>query len=584
MKTLLLHPDDSARRGPWTSKKWDLIVDLGKSTEETAAAWQRLYGCPVVRLQSFREGEDPRAAGERLRSHFGRLIDSAGIDWWELTSLYVHAELETAMAMRRLLAGADLNGEFFCSRAEWPVSGFAALHGTDLRPLSRVAQGKVTGRVRHYARALGRLKVSQALDIAWDKYDPGYRWRSRFRRREERRSTSVVLVPSAYTNVSRSASGYAALVPEQNFLLVATRRSALSFERVANLSISHLAEYAGSVQGDDEYAQLMGGWSAFREELVNVPELALLNRSGVLEPVAKWLRTGLAIRDAWRAVLEREPVSAVFCGDDSNWHTRLPVLLARKLGLPTLDFHHGALDGRFLLKTLSSEFYLAKTEMERDYLTRVCRVPSERVLLGGGEPVEAINRASGADRRPHILFFSEPYESAGARPEEVYRELLPSLSRIAADHGRTLIIKLHPFENAQERRRLMEAALGSLAGAVKLVGGALLPTLVESAWFGITVESSTVLDCTKRGVPCFHCPWFGLTPYGYGAQFARFGIGHALRSPGELALIPQMLEEWLGRSEDKVRQRIDRTPEILRQVFAGRAVHAPSLQNQHRTE
>ena len=82
-------------------------------------------------------------------------------------------------------------------------------------------------------------------------------------------------------------------------------------------------------------------------------------------------------------VLSEERISAVMCGDDSNIYTRLPVLLARQQGIPTLDFHHGALDGRFLLKNLSSDLYLAKGEMERDYLVRICRLPAERVIVAG---------------------------------------------------------------------------------------------------------------------------------------------------------------------------------------------------------
>src|SRR3974390_1342513 len=32
MRVLLLHPDDSPRQGPWSRQRWDLIVDLGKSS------------------------------------------------------------------------------------------------------------------------------------------------------------------------------------------------------------------------------------------------------------------------------------------------------------------------------------------------------------------------------------------------------------------------------------------------------------------------------------------------------------------------------------------------------------------------
>ena len=58
------------------------------------------------------------------------------------------------------------------------------------------------------------------------------------------------------------------------------------------------------------------------------PELRVLVQAGVLDPFPGWIRDGLSARDAWREVLEREPVGGVLCGDDSNLYTRLPVLLA----------------------------------------------------------------------------------------------------------------------------------------------------------------------------------------------------------------------------------------------------------------
>ena len=137
MKTLLLHPDDSPRRGPWASQKWDRIVDLGKCSEATAAAWQTLFGCPVVRLQAWRRNlEDPRLAGQILRHGFGQLLDEQGLDWWDLTSLHVHAEVETAIALRRLAAEADLNGDLYATRPDWPVSGIGILLNREIQSFS----------------------------------------------------------------------------------------------------------------------------------------------------------------------------------------------------------------------------------------------------------------------------------------------------------------------------------------------------------------------------------------------------------------------------------------------------------------
>jgi hypothetical protein len=545
VRVLLLHPEDSPRYGPWARQQWDLIVDLGNSSETAGAAWQKLVGCPVLRLESFRHSvDDPRSAGEILRSGFGQLMDDCGLDWWELTSLFVHAELETAIALRRLAASGDSSGELFSTRPDWPVSGFATLLGRDVRSFSETAKTSAFGRLRRYARAFSKLSASQMVEVFWDKYDSGYEWRSRLIARTRRISESVVLLPSAYTNVSRMAAAYASLLPEQRFLLVATRRSGLQFDRPSNVNVTQLARYAKAGKHNSENATILSSWAILRAQLQEIPEVDLLSRAGVLDPFERWFRTGLAVRDAWRCVLDHEPVTAVLCGDDSNWYTRLPVMLGRMRGLPTVDFHHGAFDGRYLLKRLSSDFYLAKSEMERDYLLRVCHLPAERVLVGAPvEPNPLRTATQGADQSS-IIFFSEPAESFGGRTEEVYRELIPPLLQIADKHRRTLILKLHPFENARERSRLLESALGPERRAkVKIVSGPLSAELLETAWFGITVESTTAVDCARHSAPCFLCEWLVAMPFGYIQQYARFGIGRLIRSPSDLAEIPRILCE-----------------------------------------
>jgi len=564
VKTLLLHPDDSPRRGPWASQKWDRIVDLGKCSEATAAAWQILFSCPVVRLRAWRRNvEDPRLAGQILRRGFGQLIDEQGLDWWDLTSLHVHAEVETAIALCRLAAEADLGGELYATRPDWPVAGVGILLNSGVQSFLPSRENDITGRL---ARAFMNLKAAQWLEIFWDKYDPSYRWRSKLVRSNSRSSGPAVLIPSAYTNVSRGASAYARLVPETQFLLVATRSSGLQFEAPANVSTAHLASYARPTT--NESFGLLERWRNIIPLLKQVPELDLLERSGQFAPFHAWLEAGPAVRDAWNEVFEREPVKGVLCGDDTNWYTRLPVILASGKGIPTVDFHHGAFDGRYLLKTMACDTYLAKNEMERDYLTRICELPCDRIVVGRMNGTSQMPKRADVRRRQNIVFFSEPYENAGGRPEEIYRELLPALVILASKQQCKLILKLHPFENPRERASLVVRALGSdTAQTVTIFDGPLTDELLDSARFGLTVESTTVLDCAQRGVPCFQCEWLVSTPFAYVQQFARFGVGRLLRSPAEISDIPRILEQWNDRPNPEDGYEAS-AADILRQSFS----------------
>jgi len=268
-------------------------------------------------------------------------------------------------------------------------------------------------------------------------------------------------------------------------------------------------------------------------------------------------------------VIQREPVCAVMCGDDSNIYTRLPVMLAERRKIPTVDFHHGAMDGRYLLKRLSCDAYLAKNEMERDYLLRVCELPPEKVVLAAPASAQTDSAADGGpSERSQVVFFSEPYENAGMRAEEVYREVLPPLCRLARERGRGVILKLHPFESVSERNRLVGSLLPEEDfKRIKTVDGPLSQRLLSNTWFGVTVESTTALDCYLRGVPCFVCAWLTLLPFGYVQQYERFGIAQILRDPTELDEIAGFLAGL--RSSPSLPESFWKTaePEALRRLL-----------------
>jgi hypothetical protein len=415
-----------------------------------------------------------------------------------------------------------------------------------LRSFSENSMTHLIARAKHYERLFHRFSARQIKQIFLDKYDPGYKLRSRFASNVRVVPEPIVLLPSAYGNVSRMAASYARLLPEQSFLLVATRQSAKEFERPPNVQVRDLASYANTKPPFGEIASILERWKTVENELRAVHEFDVLSRAGVFHSFRGWFRNCLRARNAWREVLDREPVSAVLCGDDSNIYTRLPVMLASNRRIPTVDFHHGAMDGRYLLKDLPCDVYLAKNEMERDYLLRVCGLPSERVAIGAATPGRLGSLRQ--DRPPvqkSIVLFSEPYENATMRAEELYRELLPQLCRVARKEGCGLVIKLHPFESAPERRKLVRALLTDEDHSlVTVIDGPLSEQLLSQTWFGITGESTTVMNCLLHGIPCFLMGWLRLSSYGYVDQYARFGLGDIVKNVDDVEHLPRRLEKF----------------------------------------
>ena len=386
MRVLLLQPEDSPGAGPWSRERWDLIVDLGKSSQFSADAWSRQHGCPVLRTDSFREGVgDVRRVRDMFSAGRGRLIDEEGIDWWDLTFLDVEQDALTVLALRRVVEEVS-SAELWATRSGRPAGLLAVMLKRTLRTFERKGLARSAALALRYAGLARRFSTAQIKEIFLDKYDSGYRWRARFSRRRQPCVEPVVLVPSAYGNVSRMAAAYARQLPQQAFLTVATRQSGRQFAPPANVQVRDLADYAKAVAPLAEITSLQERWTKLRSDLSEIPNLQVLADAGVLDPVSDWIRDGLSVRDAWREVLESEPVCGVLCGDDSNRYTALPVLLAARRKIPTVDFHHGAFDGRYLMKRLPCDVYLAKNEMERDYLLRVCGLPGERVVIGGPSP------------------------------------------------------------------------------------------------------------------------------------------------------------------------------------------------------
>ena len=80
-------------------------------------------------------------------------------------------------------------------------------------------------RIHYYTREIAKFPPAQLLQILGDKYDAGYRLRRLGSARPKKSQRPVILLPSAYVNVSRTELQYAAMLPDSDFLLVTTRRS-----------------------------------------------------------------------------------------------------------------------------------------------------------------------------------------------------------------------------------------------------------------------------------------------------------------------------------------------------------------------
>ena len=561
MRVLLLQPEDSPERRPWSRQHWDLIVDLGKSSLFSEERWTRHFGCPVLRADSFRHGiADAKHVREMFSTGRGPLVDEEGIDWWGLMSLLVAPYALTLPALLSVAKEISASAELWATRPGGAAGVVALALRSSLQTFEPNGLARSAARAMHYAGLIRRFSAAQFTEIFLDKYDSGYRWRSRVAVCQPRCDKPVVLLPSAYGNVSRMAAAYARLLPERPFLMIATRRSARQFVAPANVEVRDLATYARADSAAAEVTSLTERWMKLRADLCESPELRVLVRAGLLDSFPGWIRDGMSARNAWREVLEREPVEGVLCGDDSNLYTRLPVLLAVRRKIKTVDFHHGALDGRYALKDLPCDLYLAKNEMERDYLLRVCGLPAEKVVLGAPAPG---NTPSTIE--PHhpsqssAILFSEPYELVGMRADEVYRELLPSLCRLARQSGRGVIVKLHPFESLSQRRRMLRDILSPEdRDLVTVVDRPLTSELLARAWFGITVESTTVIDCLRNGICCFLCGWLSLSPYEYAQQYARFGVGEVLQDARQLSEIPSRLAGISESAADEVESLGDR--------------------------
>jgi hypothetical protein len=545
MRVLLIDPEDDLQGEPWGFLRWDRVIDLGGAGAEAYARAAAGFRCSVIALNGFRENfREMRRVRDLMAVGMGQLTDSFGLDWWELTAILVHEYLEIAFLLGELTKSFGSQDEVHVSRPGLYADILRLPLGTRVHTFPMPAH-RQRGGLRHYIKTFRKFPALQLLEILWDKTDAGYQIRGSFSSKPKPQADAVVLTPSSYVNVSRTAAEYAEILPEARFLLVATRRSGWIKNLPTNVVATWLRRYASLriPSRKLEYRDLLKRWGLLRNDLRAVPEIRTLDELGYLNRFSNWFARGLEIRDAWRNVLESEPVQAVICADDTNPHTHIPLLLAAHRGLPTIACHHGALDGRYMFKRTHADVVLVKGEMEKDYLVRGCAIPPKRVEIGA--PARPAYLREEAGDKSCIVFFSEPYEVGGGRSRSFYEDILPPLAEMAWAEKKKLVIKLHPSESLSERSHLVKQILRPAKRRVTLVvGGTLQAELMNHAWFGVAVLSTVAVECALRGIPCFLCAWLESSHYGYVAQFARFNAGIRLEKAGDLREIPNFLRSY----------------------------------------
>jgi hypothetical protein len=534
MRVLLVHPDDDFKKV--RGKTWDLIIDMGRAPVATYHRWEQLAECEVRSLHDCaQEIEDLYVTRRLLHPGFGGMVDCHGVDWWDILVPELLPKTLTLMLIERQARLLAAGREMYTTRPSWIASTLAARLGVGLRT---AGSGWWKHRLR-YGSLLTRLDGKQLAQLFEDKFRI-----HRFADVFSGDPRPVILLPSAYVNGSRTAIHIAERMPQHDFLLMYTRSSGKLSSLPANVRM-HALRVDSTPSDSSEMAGLLAGWEALKIRLTaQSKEFAFANCTGAFNHVPTLLRHGISMRDAWARVFDYANVTGLICTDDSNPPTRIPLVLARTRGLPTAICHHGALDYLMAVKSFSADSYIAKSSLERDYLHRVCGLPADKILELPSPPENVRDSFEQSIKADWLVFFSEPYEDKYWRSDEIYAELIPQLIALSSRMGLKLVFKIHPFESVKAHRRRLRRFAVNGAKNIKIIAGPPMDELYRKTRIAVTVQSTTALECARRGIPVFLCAWLRDAYSGYVAQFAHFGVGYPLTSAAQIADIP----EWLDRA------------------------------------
>jgi hypothetical protein len=578
MKILVVHPDDSLEVGAWAATRWDWAIDLGWSGRHAYSQKSERLGYRVFSIYELPDsGWHRNRLREILALGLEQVVDSESVDWWDVFSALPHQQIEQLLLLSALSEQIPQDAEIFATRPHFALRALSLLLNREIKSFSADrltgdSQPGFQARCHRYLKATFALRPAQIVEIAFDKWDADYQLRRHFGRAPKTSSTPVVLLPSAYSNVSRAQVAYARMLPNRRFLLVVTRRNGRLQTVPSNVHFCSLASYAPPppVSRNEERTRLLARWQKMQNDLFETNSvLRLAKKLGVFDGFANFLKPGLGVRDAWREVFANEPIAAVLSADEYNPYTRLPILLAKSRKLRTVFCDHGALGSSFGFRRPVSDTYLVKCEMARDYNIEWCGLAADKILVGG--PLEAPNLPlSNPKQKDYIVFYSEAYELSSARTADFYAELLPELCSLASRTNRKVIVKLHPFESLRVRRALIGRVLSpEHRSLVEIRAGPMTPDLFARAWCSLTVESSVAVESTLKGVPCFLCSWFDASWFDYAKQYVKYSAGYPLDSPQRIREIPRLLEELLITEATRRKLQTSMSPEQLDSILCG---------------
>jgi len=102
MRVLLVHPDDGFQR-IWKKDRWDCIVDLARAPQSFYSEQADILGCKVSSIYDFALGiEDLRNWRSLLAAGLGKVVDRAGVDWWDVLGLLLQPDLQDVRLALRL--------------------------------------------------------------------------------------------------------------------------------------------------------------------------------------------------------------------------------------------------------------------------------------------------------------------------------------------------------------------------------------------------------------------------------------------------------------------------------------------------